>query len=696
LTLPPQDNAATSFGADLLLPIGVVAVLIMIIIPIPTFLMNLLIVLNISIGVVVILTVVYMDNVTNFSVFPSLLLIQTVFGLAVNVTTTRNILLGGPQRVEGVITAFGRFVMGENVIVGIIIFSIIMVIQFLVIVKGTTRVSEVAARFTLDAMPGKQMAIDADLNSGLIDQQEAKARRKEIRQEADFYGAMDGASKFVKGNVVAGIIILLINSLGGWAIGVFQMGMEPVGAIQTYVILTAGDGLAAQIPALMIATATGMIVTQSSDTGDMGENLAAQLTRYPKALYLTGGTIITLGTITPLPFISMSIIGGGLIALGYSVSEMRRAAVEEEQRREEAEEEEEEARPEDVKANLRFDPMELEVGYALVPLVDPDQGGDLLERITVIRGRTALDMGLIVPPIRIRDNLGLDPNTYVIKLRNAEVAEGQAFPDQFMAMNPGEVSEELQGEETIEPAFGCPAIWIGEDERERAEQAGYIVADASSVVATHLTKVIKDNAAEILGRDQVHSMVEQLEQDYPALVNEVVPDPVSYSLLQKVLERLLGEKISVRNLVTIVETLDEKMSENVTDVTLLAEYCRMALSREITREYMDEDDNLKVISFDPGFEQQLQQRLGEGGQGLPFSPQEGQQFMQQLQSEWDRQEEQGNAPVILVSAALRRPVYEFVNRQIKDVVVMSYEEVSNDADIQVVGQLGASAAPAEQ
>ncbi len=694
--MPPQDDESflsSSFlsQSGLLVPAGIVAVVVMIIIPVPTFIMNLLIIFNIALGLIIILTVAYMTEAIDFSVFPSLLLIQTVFGLAVNVTTTRNILLGGPQRVEGVITAFGDFVIGGNVIVGIIIFSIIMIIQYLVIVNGTTRVSEVAARFTLDALPGKQMSIDADLNAGLIDQQEAKKRREELRDEADFYGAMDGASKFVKGNVQAGIVLIIINSIGGWAIGVFQMGMEPISAINTYVILTAGDGLAAQIPALMVATATGMIVTQASDSGDLGENLARQLTRYPKALFITGGSLITLGMVTPLPFITMTIIGTGLVGLGMSIKRMRQRAVQEQQEREEREaEEEEEREPEDVRPILRVDPMELEAGYALIPLIDPDQGGDLLERISVIRRRMALDLGLIVPPIRIRDNMQLDPNAYVIKIRNAEVASGTVYPEQFLAMNPGDVTEELEGEETIEPAFGFPAIWIGEDRREKAEQAGYTVVDPSSVIATHITEIIKDHAAEILGREQIHSMVEQLEQDYPRLVDEVYPDPVSPSLLQKVLTRLLEEKVSVRNLVTIVETLDQYLRENIKDVELLTEYCRMALGREITRANMDDDDTLQVLTLQPQFEQFLQQRSGEGEQGLALSPQESQRFLEEFNSAWDELQEQGLQPVLIVSAMLRRSMYEFLSNHVEDITVMSYEEVSDEADLEVLRQLGTS------
>lgn len=671
---------------DWILPIAIIVILTIIIIPIPTFFMNLLIVFNIAGGVIILLTVVYMEEAVQFSSFPSLLLSYTIFGLSINVTTTRNILMGGPQRVEGVITAFGNFVIGGDVIVGIIVFTIIMIIQYLVIVKGTTRVSEVAARFTLDSMPGKQMAIDADLNAGLIDQEEAKERRQKLRAEADFYGAMDGASKFIQGNVTAGIILIVINSLGGWAIGYFRMGMDPIEAIQTYVILTAGDGLAAQIPALMVNAATGLIVTQASDRGDLGDNLARQLTRFPRALYITGGTLISLGVITPLPTFVMSVTGLGIIGLGWSLQSMRERAMEEpDMPEEEMEEEEGEREPEDVSQILRVDPMELECGYALIPLVDPDQGGDLLERITVIRRRMALDMGLIVPPIRIRDNMQLEPNKYIVKIRNTEVATGDVFPDQFLAMNPGDVTEELEGQTTTEPAFGLPATWINEDQREKAEQAGYTVVDPSSVIATHITEVIKDNAAQILGRDQVQTMIERLEDDYPALVDDVYPDPIDAGLLQRVLEVLLEERVSVRNLVTIVETMAERIQQGVQDAEMLAEYCRMSLGREITGEHTDEDDVLNVLSLDPQLEQHLQNEMSEAEQGLPLGPEEAQSLMQQVQTELETQRESGLEPVIMVPPSIRRPFYNLVRRQVEDLPVLSYNEIPDDVAVEVVG-----------
>jgi flagellar biosynthesis protein FlhA len=668
------------------LPIGIIVILTIIVIPVPTFIMNLLIVINIAAGVVILLTVVYMEKAVQFSSFPSLLLSYTIFGLAINVTTTRNILMGGPQRVQGVITAFGNFVIGGDVIVGVIVFTIIMIIQYLVVVKGTTRVSEVAARFTLDSMPGKQMAIDADLNAGLIDQEEAKQRRQELRAEADFYGAMDGASKFIQGNVTAGIILIIINSIGGWAIGFFRMGMDPIEAIQTYVILTAGDGLAAQIPALMVNAATGLIVTQASDRGDLGENLARQLTRFPKALYITGATLITLGVVTPLPTFVMSVIGLGIVGLGRSLQSMRERAMEEPDiPEEEMEDEEGEREPEDVSQILRVDPMELECGYALIPLVDPDQGGDLLERITVIRRRMALDMGLIVPPIRIRDNMQLEPNKYILKIRNTEVATGDVYPDQFLAMNPGDVTEELEGQTTTEPAFGLPATWINEDQREKAEQAGYTVVDPSSVIATHITEVIKDNAADILGRDQVQTMIERLEDDYPALVDDVYPDPINAGLLQRVLEILLEERVSIRNLVTIVETMADRIQQGVTEAETLAEYCRMSLGREITGEYTSEDDVLNVLSLDPELEQYLQSEMSEHDQGLPLGPEEGQALMQQIQSEVEAQRESGIEPVIMVPPAIRRPFYTLVRRQVEDLPVLSYNEIPDDVAVEVVG-----------
>ena len=670
---------------DWIMPIAIVAVLTIIVVPVPTFIMNLMIVLNIGGGVIILLTVVYMDKAIEFSAFPSILLSHTVFGLAINITTTRNILAGGPAAVEGIITAFGNFVIAGDVIIGIIIFTIIMIIQKLVIVNGTSRIAEVAARFTLDSMPGKQMAIDADLNAGMIGQEEAQRRRREIREEADFFGAMDGASNFISGTVNAGIIILIINSIGGWAMGYFRMGMSAMEAIEVYVILTAGDGLAAQIPNLMVNTATGLIVTQASDRGDLGHNLATQLTRFPRAMYITGLTMISIGTFTPLPFIPMTIFGVGIIALGQALESMRTEAKEAAKREEVEEEEDAEDEPEDVSQILRVDPMELECGYALIPLVDPDQGGDLLERITVIRRRMALDMGLIVPPIRIRDNMQLEPNTYVVKIRNAEVAEGEVYPEQFLAMNPGDVTEELPGETTTEPAFGLPATWINEQQRERAEQAGYTVVDPSSVIATHITEVIKDHAAEILGRDQVQTMIERLEDDYPALVDDVFPDPISAGLLQRVLELLLEERVSVRNLVTIVETMADRIQEGITDPETLAEYARMALGREITGEHVDDNGVLHVLSLDPQLEQQLQSEMAEREQGLPLGPDQVQGLTNQIQTQIESQREAGREPSLMVPPAIRRPLLDLLRRQVEDLTVLSYNEIPDDIPVEVVG-----------
>lgn len=689
--MQPSDGAEEILIPDWLqtqwiMPIAIVGVLTIIVVPVPTFLMNLMIVVNIGGGVIILLTVVYMDKAIEFSAFPSILLSHTVFGLAINITTTRKILAGGPEGVQGVITAFGNFVIAGDVIIGVIIFTIIMIIQKLVIVSGTSRIAEVAARFTLDSMPGKQMAIDADLNAGLIGKEEAEARRREIREEADFFGAMDGASNFISGTVNAGIIILIINSVGGWAMGYFRMGMGAIEAIETYVILTAGDGLAAQIPNLMVNTATGLIVTQASDRGDLGHNLATQLTRFPKAMFITGVTMISIGTFTPLPFVPMMIFGAGIIALGQAMKTMRQTAEEAAEREAEAEQEQEESdEPEDVSQILRVDPMELECGYALIPLVDPDQGGDLLERITVIRRRMALDMGLIVPPIRIRDNMQLEPNTYVVKIRNAEVAEGDVYPEQFLAMNPGDVTEELEGETTTEPAFGLPATWINDEQREKAEQAGYTVVDPSSVIATHITEVIKDHAAEILGRDQVQTMIERLEDDYPALVDDVFPEPISTGLLQRVLELLLEERVSVRNLVTIVETLADRIQEGITDPQTLAEYARMALGREITEEYRDDSGVLNVLSLDPQLEQYLQDEMSEVDQGLPLGPDQVQALSSQVQNQMESQREAGREPALMVPPALRRPLLNLLRRQVEDLTVLSYNEIPDDVPVEVVG-----------
>lgn len=556
-------------------------IVIMMIIPLPTALLDLLICLNITIALVVIMSAIYNEEALDLSVFPSLLLVTTLFRLALNISSTRLILINGYA--GEVITAFGNFVVGGNPVVGFIMFIILVIINFIVITKGSERVAEVSARFTLDAMPGKQMAIDADLNQGAITDEEAKVRRSKIQREADFFGAMDGASKFVKGDAIAAIIIMLINIGGGFVIGMAQKDMDAATALQTYTLLTVGEGLVSQIPALLISTATGIIVTRAASEGNLGNDIVKQLFNNERIFFINAGVLLMLSIVPGLPgipFFSLAVI---CCFIGYSLH--RKTAVTEEvkEEQEQVKEKAEATRPENIISLLQVDPMELEIGYSLIPLVDTGQGGDLLDRIVMIRRQCALELGLVVPTIRIRDNIQIKPNAYIIKLKGMEIARGELMLDHFLAMNSGTVFEEIPGIETIEPAFGLPALWIPESEREQAELNGYTVVDAVSVLATHLTEIIKQHASEILGRQETQNLIDNLAKTHQSLVDEVVPELLGIGEIQKVLSNLLNERISIRDMATIMEVLAD-YARATKDTEILTEYVRHAMGRQITQQ----------------------------------------------------------------------------------------------------------------
>ncbi len=672
---------------DILIAIGVVAVVLMLIVPIPAMLLDFLIAVNFAIGLITLITIMYMGRALDLSVFPSLLLISTVYRLAVNVSSTRLILLKGPAFQGKIIKAFGQFVVGGNYVVGIIIFLILIAVQFIVITKGATRVSEVAARFTLDAMPGKQMAIDADVSAGLITEEEAIQKRLDIQREADFYGAMDGASKFVQGDVKVGLLITIINIVGGLIVGMAMRGESLQTAVSTYVMLTIGDGLVAQIPSLMMSTATGIIVTRAVAMDDLGTELTTQLLRQPRTLFIGAGFLIFLSILPGFPKIPLIVLGGILAAFGFY---LRRGAQVREVKKPGLKKEKEEITkgPESVLGLLQIDPIALEIGYNLIPLVDPDQGGDLLERVTMIRRQSAIELGLIFPPIRIRDNMRLDPNTYSVKIKGVEVAKGTIRMGKYLAMNPGNIQEKIEGEETVEPAFGLPAIWIDETNREKAERLGYTVVDAPSVIATHLTEVIKKYASEVLGRQDVQSLVNSLSTDYSAVVDEVKKSGATIGDIQKVLKGLLREGVSIRDLVSIMETIAD-FFPTVKDPEELVELVRQSLSRQICQQYSDPQKKIPVILVSKEVEEEIRNSIitTERGKRFAMEPVEQKKLINRIIDEVKKIREKGLRPVFLTSPEIRAIFSTIVQSVVPNAAVLSSFEIVTDIRLEAVGNI---------
>lgn len=673
---------------DFIVLFGVILIVLMLIIPLPPWLLSFFIIVNITLALIVILVSMNMQEPLQFSIFPSLLLLLTLFRLGLNVSTTRSIL--GHATGGAVIEAFGNFVVGGNALVGFVVFLILIIIQFVVITKGAERVSEVAARFTLDAMPGKQMSIDADLNAGLINEIEAKERREKIEQEADFYGAMDGASKFVKGDAIAAIIIVIINLIFGMIIGMVQQGMSLTDSTHTFTILSVGDGLVSQIPALLISTATGIVVTRAASDGNLGQDITKQILAYPSMLYIAGGVILALGLFTTIgPLYTMPIalllgIGGyylGRVKKAETKEEIEVAATQEEQFRS----------PENVVGLLQLDPIEFEFGYGLVPLADTNQGGDLLDRVVMIRRQLALELGVVIPIVRIRDNIQLDPHTYCLKIKGNEVARGELFLDHYLAMSPGVEDDQVQGIETIEPSFGLPALWVTEEVKETAELSGYTVVDPPSVVSTHITEVLKKHAYELLGREETKQLVEHLRESYPNLVEEVTPEPLGLGDIQKVLANLLKEKISIRNLPIIFENLADYASLTK-DTDLLTEYVRQGLARQITQSLTKNGEQLKVITLGGGFEKKIAEAVHktDHGQYLALDVNHTQNFLEQLSNQLDHWVEKDNEPIVLCSPAIRMFVRQLVERVFPHIPIISYNELDPTIEIQSVGVVNAS------
>lgn len=668
---------------DLSVLLGVILIIIMLVIPLPGWLLSILILSNISLALIVILVSMNTTEPLQFSIFPSLLLLLTLFRLGLNVSTTRSIL--SEANAGGVVDTFGTFVIGDNPLVGFVVFSILVIIQFLVITKGSERVSEVAARFTLDAMPGKQMSIDADLNAGMINEQQAKSRREKIEQEADFYGAMDGASKFVKGDAIAGIIIVLINIIFGLIIGMIQMEMSFQEAISTYMQLTVGDGLVSQIPALLISTATGIVVTRVASEGNLGSDVTEQLLRFPKLLYIAAGTIFLFG-FTPINFFLTTFIAAVLFFGAYWLSRPQQETLVDQEVREEEADSEQMKSSENVVDLISMDPIEFEFGYSLIPLVDTNQGGDLMDRIVMIRRQLAIELGIVIPVVRIRDNIQLNPNTYQLKIKGNEVAQGELILDHYLAMIPGEDDETVDGIETTEPAFGLPAKWISEDDKDDAELAGYTVVDPPSVVSTHITEVIKKHAHLLLGRQETKQLIDHLKEAYPILVEEVTPDPLSVGDIQKVLSKLLREQVSIRNLPVIFETLAD-FGKMTNDTDLLGEYARQALASQITKQYLQDERALKVITVAGEVEQMIADHVQhtEHGSYLALDPEAQQKIIRSVTEKVEQVSLQEETPIILCSPTIRMYMKQLLDRFFPSVVVLSYNELEPDLDVQSVG-----------
>ncbi|WP_114298180.1 flagellar biosynthesis protein FlhA [Anaerobacterium chartisolvens] len=664
-------------------PAILVVIILAFIIPIPHTILDFLIVINIAITLILMLNTVYMKNALDLSSFPSLLVVTTLYRLALNITATRLILSSGDA--GEIIRGFGSFVAGGSPVIGFIMFIIIMIVNFVVITKGSERVAEVAARFTLDAMPGKQMAIDADLNSGIITETEAKNRRRIIQREADFYGAMDGASKYVKNDAIVGILITIVNIVGGFVIGMVMMGMEAGKALETFTILTIGDGLVSQIPAVMISAATSFIVTRAGSDSEMSQDILKQMFVNKNVMYIAAATCVILSLFLPkVPFL---LIAAVLAFVGFRLGRRENAVMKQEEVMVQESEVEDIRKPENVVALLQVDPIELEFGYGIIPLADVNQGGDLLDRVVMIRRQLALEMGMIVPIIRLRDNIQLSPNEYIIKIKGVEVSKGEIILDHFMAMNPGMVEQELDGIKTTEPAFGLPAIWISEGQRDRAEMYGYTVVDPPSIIATHLTEIIKKYAHELTGRQEVQKLIDNVRQNYPAIVEELVPKQMAVGEIQKVLANLLKEGVSIRDMVTVLETLAD-YSPVTHDTDMLTEYVRQALGRAISKKFIN-DTKSNVITLDPKLEQIIMDSLQrtEHGSYINLEPSITNTIINSLSKQVQRLVQLGQQPIILASPVVRLYFKRLTEQFMPGLIVLSYNELDPNIEVQSVGMV---------
>ncbi len=674
--------------ADVMVAIYILAAFVMLIVPIPSWLLDVLLAVNISTGFIILFATMFAKEVLELSFYPTILLFTTIFRIALNVSSTRLILTTGNP--GNVVTTFGTFVGAGNLIVGVVIFIILIIIQFVVINKGSERVAEVTARFTLDAMPGKQMAIDADLNTGAITDEEAKIRREKIQHEASFFGSMDGAVKYVKGDATAGLIITGVNVVGGIAMGIIMNNMDITDALNKYVILTIGDGLVSQIPSLLISLSTGILVTKGSKQMDFGPAIVKQLFGVPKVMYYVGAIIAALGILTPLNlflFVSFGIlfiVTGRIIANNLDVKSVEKEVDKEEVAAQET------RQPENVNALLQVDPIELEFGYGIIPLADVNQGGDLLDRVVMIRRQIALELGTVVPIIRLRDNIQLNPNQYIIKIKGIQVSEGEILFDHYMAMNPGFVVEEVTGIPTFEPSFHLPAIWITESQRERAEAAGYTVVDPPSIIATHLTEIIRHYIADLLTRQDVQRLVDNLKETNPALIDELTPKLLSLGDIQKVLQNLLKEGISIRDLLTIFESLADHAT-TTRDTDILTEYVRQSLKRAISAKFFMPNETTSVVTLDPKLEQEMMANIKqtENGSYVAMDPEKVKTIMDNVETEVAKLEQLGKLPILLTSPIVRMYFKKMSEDYFADLIVISYNEIESNVELQSVGMVTA-------
>jgi flagellar biosynthesis protein FlhA len=682
--------------ADLVAALGVVMIVVMLVVPLPPLLLDLFITLNISAALAIVVSTMYLPRALDFSAFPTVLLLSTLFRLAINVSVTRLILLEGDA--GSVVKAFGEFVVGGNVVVGLVIFLVLIVIQFVVVTNGAGRVAEVGARFTLDAMPGKQMAIDADLNAGQITEEEARRRRQEISREADFYGAMDGASKFVKGDAMAAVLITIINLVGGLVVGVMQQGMPFGDAAKHFSLLTVGDGLAAQIPALLISVATGIIVTRSASEGDLGSDVTGQILRQRKAPMVAGVVIILFALVPGLPKIPFLLIGGVFLAIGWAIKDgLPEGLLGDEAGHSggagaiAADRPAELPAPGDAAVGaLQIDPLELAIGFGLVPLVDGSSGGTLLARVGVIRRQIAAELGMVISPVRIHDDVQLDSHEYVVKVRGSEVARGRLLPGHQLAMDPGDAVGQLPGVPTTEPAFGLPAVWIADAARAEAEALGYTVVDAESIVVTHLTETIRAHAHELLTRQETKQLLDQLKETNAAVVEEVVPDVLTVGEIQRVLQSLLREGVSIRDLGAVVEAAGDK-ARITRDPTLLAEYARQALGRAITAPHLDSEQRLLAVSLDPAIEQEVSESIAQTADGefLAMDPSRAQSLVHALSAQVEHAVQRGRRPVLLCSARIRRHLRRLCEQSLPQLAVCSYNEIVPGIRVETIGVVNA-------
>ena len=666
---------------DVLVAFGVMGIILMIIIPLPSFLLDILLVVNIALSVLILLMTLFSTNVLQLSIFPTLLLVTTLFRLGLNLSSTRLIL--GEGYAGNIIESFGNFVVGGNYVLGVIIFLIIIIIQFVVINNGSGRVSEVSARFTLDAMPGKQMSIDADLNSGMIDEKTARRRRRELQQEADFYGSMDGASKFVKGDAIAGIIVTAVNIFAGIIMGVMMLDMDFGEAAQTYIRLTIGDGLVSQIPALLISTASGILVTRADSDDSVASLAGQQLTAIPKAIMITGVVLFILGIMPGLPTLSFFSLGVGCVLIGMTLKKG-----EEKEKTESISEDlavEETAvtnEVEDVSELLNIEALEVEIGYGLIPLADESSGGDLLQRISSIRRQCAIDMGIIVQPIRIRDNLQLEPNQYCIKIKGNRVATYTLMPTMVLCMDPMGLGLELEGIKAIEPSFGLEALWISKDKIEEAELRGYTIVDPSTILVTHLLEIVKDKSHELMGREEVKAIMDATKEKYSVIVDELIPDIMTLGEVQKVLQNLLREKVAIKDRVTILETLADN-AINTKDIELLTEYVRMALNKGICEAFIDDENTITVATLSNEVERLIANNLQKSVNGTypAVDPDNTNRIFNSIKEITESIAFANNRPVILVSPKIRAPFRKLVEMVFPNVAILSLNEIPNDVQI---------------